>query len=343
MTEFFQHFRFAEPWWLTLLIPFLFLLLLRRGRGAAAAISFPNVPILASIGGKVRQGAWNFGLPLAWLALAVTVVALARPVWRNEYQSRSASGIDIVIAFDLSLSMEIADFVDERGAELQRIDAAKSVVKDFISGRPDDRMGLVVFAGKPYKVSPITLDHQWLLNGLADLHLGGPNDPRGRIGTVEEQGTAIGSALATSAMRLNSRDAKSKVIILVTDGSNNSGKISPLEAAEHAKTLGIKIYTVAIGTPDGRVAGNVQRYPRQEFDLPTLQKIAQTTGGEHYYAKTFAALKDYFKAIDRLEKTEAKSLTVVDDTELYPKFVAAAAVLAFLSCLILALNPPLSS
>ncbi|MFD0895755.1 VWA domain-containing protein [Luteolibacter ambystomatis] len=343
MRTLFEHLRLAEPWWLTLLIPFLFLLLLRRGKGAAAAISFPNVPILAALGGKVRQGAWNFGLPLAWLALATSVIALARPVWRNEYQSRSASGIDIVIAFDLSLSMEIDDFVSEEGRPLQRIDAAKSVVKDFITGRPDDRMGLVVFAGKPYKVSPITLDHQWLLNGLSDLHLGGPNDPRGRIGTIEEQGTAIGSALAASALRLDARDAKSKVIILVTDGANNSGKIAPLEAAEHAKTLGIKIYTVAIGTPEGRVAGNVQRFPRQEFDLPTLQKIAEMTGGGHYYAQTFSKLKDYFKDIDRLEKTEAKSLTVIDDTELFPWFVGAAALFAFVAALALSFNPPLSS
>ncbi|BCU79768.1 VWA domain-containing protein [Luteolibacter sp. LG18] len=341
MTNLLEHFRFAQWQWLLLLLPCLLLLVLRRGRGASAAISFPNVPVLAALGSKVRQGAWNIGLPLAWIALAAAIVALARPVWRNEYQSRSASGIDIVIAFDLSLSMEIDDFIKEDGTPLQRIDAAKSVVKDFISGRPDDRMGLVVFAGKPYKVSPITLDHQWLLNGLAKLSLGGPNSPE--PGTVTEQGTAIGSALAASALRLDARDAKSKVIILVTDGANNSGKIAPLEAAEHAKTLGIKIYTVAIGTKEGRVAGNVQRFPRQEFDLPTLQKIAEMTGGEHYYAQTFTKLKNDFKTIDRLEKTEAKSLTVVDDTELFPWAVGAATMLALLSAVILALNPPLSS
>jgi len=339
MTAFFEHFRFAQVAWLWLLVPAFLLLLLRRGRGAAAAVTFPNMPVFAGLGKQVRQGAWNFGLPLAWLALVVGIFALARPVWRNEYQSRSASGIDIVIALDLSMSMEINDYFDEKGNAVKRIDAAKEVVHNFISGRPDDRMGLVVFAGKPYKVSPITLDHQWLLKGLSELKLATPTER----GTIEEQGTAIGSALATSALRLNARDAKSKIIILLTDGANNSGKIDPVEAAEHAKTLGIKIYTVAIGTPEGRVSGNVQRFPRQEFDLPTLQKIADKTSGEFYYAQRLNELKASFQTIDRLEKTEASSLTVVDDRELFPWWVATATLLALVSAVIVALNPPLNS
>lgn len=339
MRDIFDHFRFAQPAWLLLLIPVALLLILRRGRGAAAAVFFPNVPILAGLGKKARQGAWNFGLPLAWVALALAILALARPVWRNESQSRSASGIDIVIAFDMSLSMDIADF-RQNNRPLRRFDAAKAVVKDFISRRPDDRMGLVVFAGQPYKVSPITLDHQWLLNSIDLLRLGGPGEGGG---TVTEQGTAIGSALAASAMRLDSRDAKSKIIVLVTDGASNSGKISPVEAAEHAKTLGIKIYTVAIGTTDGRVSGAIQRFPRQEFDIPTLKKIASLTGAEHYWAQTLDDLETTFQTIDRLEKTDAKSITVNDDKELFPWYVGAATLLALISALILAYHPPISS
>jgi Ca-activated chloride channel family protein len=205
--------------------------------------------------------------------------------------------------------------------------------------RPEDRIGLVAFAGRPRDAIPITLDHQWLRNSLDQLRL---NDHQ-NLGTIKEQGTAIGSALSASAVRLQARDTKSKIIVLVTDGANNSGKISPLEAAEHAKTLGIKIYTVAVGTTSGRVDPSIMRVPYQEFDLPTLQKIASMTGGEHYWAQNLAELKQTFTSIDDLEKTDAKSLTVIDDTELFPWFVGLALLSALAAAAFLALNPPPSA
>jgi Ca-activated chloride channel homolog len=321
MTQFIEHFRFL-------------LLILRRGKGAEAAVMFPNLSVLVSLGKKTRQTSWNIGLPLAFLALISAIFAMARPVWRNEYQSRSASGIDIMLAFDISLSMEIDDFIDE-GEKVQRITVAKKVVDDFISRRAEDRIGLIAFAGRPRDASPITLDHQWLRNSLDALRL---NDQRD-LGTIKEQGTAIGSALAAASVRLQARDAKSKIIVLTTDGASNSGKISPLEAAQHAKTLGIKIYTVAIGTTEGRVERSVMRFPYQEFDLPTLQKIATMTGGEHYWAQDLAALKKTFSTIDRLEKTNAKSLTVIDDQELFPWLVGFALLAAMASAIYISLNP----
>lgn len=338
MSSFLEHFRFAQPGWLLLLLPALLLLALRRGKGSDAAVVFPNLSVLVSLGRRVRRLAWNFGLPLAFLALFCAILAMARPVWRNEYQSRSASGIDIMIAFDVSLSMDIDDFVDQ-GIRARRIDVAKKVVDDFISRRPEDRMGLVAFAGRPRDASPITLDHQWLRRSLNELRLNDRND----MGTIKEQGTAIGSALAAASVRLEARDAKSKIIVLITDGASNSGKISPLEAAEHAKTLGIKIYTVAIGTTEGRVDQSIMRFPYQEFDLPTLQKIATMTGAEHYWAQDLAALKKTFTTIDNLEKTDAKSLTVIDDTELFPWFVGVALLAALGSAFYMALNPPPSA
>jgi len=309
------HFRFVDPGWLLLLIPSLFLLLLRRGRGATEAVVFPNLGVLVSLGQKVNRLAWGIGLPLAFTSLVFAIFGMARPVWRNEYQSRIASGIDIMLAFDVSLSMDIDDFRFE-GRPIRRIDAAKRVVDAFISRRPDDRIGLVAFAGRPVSVSPITLDHEWLRRGLDGLKLN-----RNGEGTVEEQGTAIGSALATAATRLDNREAKSKIIVLITDGASNSGKISPLDAAKHIKTLGIKTYTVAIGTKEGRVSGNIQRFPRQEFDLPTLRKIATETRGEHFWAQSLEDLENNFRTIDDLEKTESRSLTVTDDRELYMWFV----------------------
>ncbi|MDE0835706.1 MAG: VWA domain-containing protein [Akkermansiaceae bacterium] len=313
--DFITHFRFAQPGWLLLLVPCLLLLLLRRGRGATGAVVFPNLGVLLSLGKKVNRLAWNVGVPLVFTSLVFAILGMARPVWRKEYQSRIASGIDIVLAFDVSLSMDINDFRMD-GRPMRRIDAAKRVVDAFISRRPDDRIGLVAFAGRPVSVSPITLDHDWLRLGLDGLRLN-----RQGIGTVEEQGTAIGSALATAATRLDNREAKSKIIVLITDGASNSGKISPLEAAKHIKTLGIKTYTVAIGTKKGRVSRGIQTFPRQEFDLPTLQKIASETRGEHFWAQSLEDLENNFQTIDKLEKTESRSLTVTDDRELYGWFV----------------------
>lgn len=338
MSAFLEHFRFAQPGWLLLLLPALLLLALRRGKGSESAVVFPNLSILVSLGRRVRRLPWNLGLPLVFVALFCSIFAMARPVWRNEYQSRSASGIDIMVAFDVSLSMDIDDFVDG-GVRARRIDVAKKVVDDFITRRPEDRMGLVAFAGRPRDASPITLDHQWLRRSLNELRLNDRND----MGTIKEQGTAIGSALAAAAVRLEARDAKSKIIVLITDGASNSGKISPIEAAEHAKTLGIKIYTVAIGTTEGRVDQSIMRFPYQEFDLPTLRKIATLTGGEHYWAQDLAALQQTFTTIDNLEKTDAKSLTVIDDTELFPWFVSAALLAALIAALYMALNPPPSA
>ncbi len=313
--DFITHFRFAQPGWLLLFIPSLLLLLLRRGRGASGAVVFPNLGVLLSLGKRVNRLAWNVGVPLVFTSLVFAILGMARPVWRNEYQSRSASGIDIVLAFDVSLSMDIDDFRMD-GLPMKRIDAAKRVVDSFISRRPDDRIGLVAFAGRPVSVSPITLDHDWLRSGLDGLRLN-----RQGVGTVEEQGTAIGSALSAAATRLDNRDAKSKIIVLITDGASNSGKISPLEAAQEIKTLGIKTYTVAIGTKEGRVSRGIQSYPRQEFDLPTLRKIASETRGEHFWAQSLEDLENNFQTIDRLEKTESRSLTVIDDRELYAWFV----------------------
>ena len=338
MSAFLEHFRFAQPGWLLLLLPAFLLLALRRGKGSEAAVVFPNLSVLVSLGNQVRRVAWSLGLPLAYLALFCSIISMARPVWRNEYQSRSASGIDIMIAFDVSLSMDIDDFVDQ-GERVKRIDVAKKVVDDFIGRRPEDRMGLVAFAGRPRDASPITLDHRWLRRSLNELRL---NDQRD-MGTIKEQGTAIGSALSAAAVRLEARDAKSKIIVLITDGASNSGKISPIEAAEHAKTLGIKIYTVAIGTTEGRVDPSIMRFPYQEFDLPTLKKIAELTGAEHYWAQDLAALKQTFTTIDNLEKTDAKSLTVIDNTELFPWFVGVTLLAALSSAVYMALNPPPSA
>jgi len=334
MRALFEYFRFAEPGWLLLLIPTLVLIALRRGRGAEAAISFPNLSVLVSLGQRVRHTSSSFSVPLALLALIACIFAMARPVWRNQYQSRTASGIDIVIALDVSLSMDINDFID-KGQQVRRIDVAKMVVGDFIDRRPDDRIGLVVFAGRPRNSSPITLDHKWLRQALDEVKL---NDRR-NLGTVKEQGTAIGSALSAATLRLDARESKSKIVVLITDGASNSGKISPIEAAEEAKVLGIKIYTIAIGTTEGRVDPGIMTFPYQEFDLPTLREIASLTGAEHYWAQDLDSLKQTFSTIDQLEKTESKALTVINDRELYHWFLGVGLAFALAAAIRQALTP----
>ena len=162
-------------------------------------------------------------------------------------------------------------------------------------------------------------------------------------GTIKEQGTAIGSAIAAAASRLDARDAKSKIILLITDGANNSGKIAPIDAAEHAKTLGIKIYTVAIGTEEGRVDRSIQKFPYQEFDIPTLEKIAELTGAEHYWAQNTESLKRTFTTIDALEKTEVRSYTIIEDKELFPWFLGLALLACFAAAGVKLFNPPPSA
>lgn len=329
------HFQFSQPSWLLLLLPALILLVLRRGRGAHAAVVFPNLSVLISLGQRIRQTSGGLALSCTIIALIAAIIAMARPVLRDESQCRTASGIDIMIAFDVSLSMSIKDFIDQ-GQTVQRIDVAKTVVDDFITRRPDDRIGLIAFAGRPRDASPITLDHKWLRTALSNLRLNDMYDN----GTVKDQGTAIGSAIAAAASRLDTRDSKSRIIVLITDGASNSGKISPIDAAQLAKTLGIKIYTIAIGTPDARVDPNIMRFPYQEFDLPTLRQIAAITNGEHFYAENLEKLKSTFTTIDRLEKSDAKSYPVIEDNELFPWFVALALAAALAATTILVFNPP---
>lgn len=329
MNFLFRHFCFAQPGWLLLFLPSVLLLVLRHGRGASGSIVFPSLSILASLGAKVRQRVWNLGFPLGYTALAFSILSLARPVWLDQVISRTASGIDIMIALDVSLSMDIDDFMDN-GKPLNRIDVAKAVVNDFISGRPDDRIGLIAFAGRPSSISPITLDHEWLLKGLNAVRL---------EDFIRDQGTAIGSAIASAAVRLDARDSKSKIIVLITDGANNSGKLAPVEAAEQAKELGIKIYTIAIGTASGRVSKEIQRFPSQEFDLPTLEKIASVTGAEHYRADDLTKLKNSFQTINFLEKSEAKSHPTVENIELFPWFAGIAVVAGFAAAMMFPFKP----
>ncbi len=246
------------------------------------------------------------------------IIALAQPRLTKSQTTVKASGIDIVVALDLSGSMISEDFV-VHGERVNRFNMARSVLKGFIDKRPNDRIGLVVFAAQAFIAAPLTLDHDYLQENLDRLE----------IGTINADQTAIGDALTTALNRLRDLKAKSKIIILMTDGQNNSGKIEPLTAAQAAQALGVKVYTIGIGERgmapmpvfmSGQKVG-YQNVP-VDVDEDTLQKIAQMTGGKYYRADNAERFREIYAEIDKLEKTEAIINKFTQFKELFPWFVS---------------------
>ena len=326
-----ETFSFAHPWvlWLLVLLPALALL---RGRfGGAAAIVYSTTGPLASLGRQYRSRAGRWLLLMSLAALACFVVALARPRLGSTISRVQASGVDIMLVLDVSRSMLAEDFTIG-GRRANRLEAVKQVTEKFIRQRPNDRMGIVAFAGRPYLVSPLTLDHDWLVANLERIE----------IGAVED-GTAIGSALASAANRLKDKEAKTKIIVLLTDGDNNAGRVMPLTAAEAARALGIRVYTVGAGSdgpvpyPVGRdMFGRVvYRQVEMGFNEEALRQIASITKGDYFRATDTKSLERIFAAIDRLEKTKVEIEKFSQYRELYP-WPASLGLLLFLTELALA-------
>lgn len=312
-----QEFSFASPHylWLLLLVPLLGIF--RGAPGRKAAVKFSSLSLLRPIGKPVRSAMGLLTALLAMIPLAAGVVALARPQLVHTEEQIQDSGIEIMIAMDISLSMAIEDY-RINNERVNRVTIAKNVIRDFVAGRKSDRIGLVAFAGRPYLASPLTMDQRWFNKSLD------------RVGfNLVEDGTAIGSAIALSARRLDKREAKSKIILLLTDGANNSGEIAPISAAKSAKTVGIKIYTVAIGTP-GRhqipVANRQGMMPgiRQEFDDETLKAVAEIADGKFFKGQDTEAVRKIFQEIDQLEKSKLNVRKYVETTELFHYPVGAA-------------------
>jgi len=305
--------RFLQPEWFWLLTLLPAVMLWRGRRGPVAAIEYSDVGLAREVArsSRSRVGRWVWLLPL--LAGALMIIGLARPQRGHSRTEVTANGIDIVLALDVSGSMQALDFeIDNQ--RLNRIEVVKSVVSKFIEERPDDRIGLMAFAGAPYLVSPLTLDHDWLQQNLERVNIGGVDD-----------GTAIGSAIAASVNRLRTTPAKSKVVILLTDGMNNTGKISPLAAAEAAKALGVKIYTIGVGVrgkapiPVKDELGNLHMImAKVDVDEKTLQAVADTTGGKFYRATDTNSLQRIYEQINALERTPQTVQKFERYEELYP-------------------------
>ncbi|PYJ01322.1 MAG: hypothetical protein DME25_18375, partial [Verrucomicrobia bacterium] len=224
-----------RPWFLLLLLLLPMAAWWRGRQGKPAAFLYSSVQLVSGVANISRSSAGRALVALRWLTLALLILGLAQPQFVESETAVKASGVDIVVAIDLSGSMESEDF-ELKGRRINRLDIAKDVLKKFIEKRPGDRIGLVAFAGKAYVAAPLTLDHDFLLMNLERLQLH----------TIEE-GTAIGSGLSASVNRLRDLKSKSKIVILMTDGQNNSGKIQPLTAAEAAQALDVKVYTIGVG------------------------------------------------------------------------------------------------
>lgn len=290
---------FAHPWWLILLALVPVLAWFRGRLGPEPALLFSSTRFVRRMGYFPKSNRGRMMAAMRWLALALLVIALARPRGEEGETRIQASGIDIVLAFDLSTSMLAEDFVlEDRPAS--RFEIAKVVLKDFVEARPHDRIGLVAFAGNAYIASPLTLDHDFLQSNLERLE----------IGQIED-GTAIGSALAAASMRLKDLPSKSRIAILMTDGQNTAGKVPPLTAAEAAAVLKIKVYTIGVGTqgyanyPYTDDFGR-KRYQKMQVDIDeeTLKGISEKTGGRYYRADDTDSLRKIYGEIDQLEKSD---------------------------------------
>jgi Ca-activated chloride channel family protein len=306
---------FAEPFFLYLLVlvPAMVVFYILKQQKVTASVRMPGLEAFSGSEITFRHYLRHILFALRTLAITLLIIVLARPQKTDKYQDVSTEGIDIVLTQDISGSMLSRDFKPDR------LEAAKNMATEFISGRPYDRIGLVVFSGESFTQCPLTTDHAVLINLLREIQSG-----------MIEDGTAIGMGLATAVSRIKDSKAKSKVIILLTDGVNNKGEIAPATAAGIAKTFGIRVYTIGVGTQ------GVAPYPVQtpygiqyqdmqvEIDEEILQDIAQTTGGKYFRATDNNSLEKIYKEIDKLEKSkiDVKQFIRKEERYMLPALIA---------------------
>jgi len=274
-------------------------------------------------------------LILRIVAFTMLVLVLARPQTQNSWKNQTVEGIDIMLAMDVSTSMLAEDLKDSNRGVKNRLEAAKMVASEFVSGRPNDNIGLTIFAGESFTQCPMTTDHSSLLSLMQNVR----TDIAAR-GLIED-GTAIGMGLANAVSRLKDSKAKSKVVILLTDGANNRGDISPMTAAEIAKSLGIRVYTIGVGTngtapyPYPLPGGGVEYIQVPvEIDTETLSSIAASTDGNFYRATNARELRDIYQQIDKLEKSKMNVKQFSRRYEAYQPFALAAAIALLLEILL---------
>lgn len=307
---------FQDPWIFILFLPVLALIYYEKRKKKTPGVMFSSGEFLKGLKTSFRVNLSQNLMFLKAAALFLIIFALARPQSPIEESKIQTEGIDIVLAVDVSTSMLAEDFT-LGGKRQNRLEVVKDVVGDFIKGRENDRIGIVAFAGRAYTVCPLTLDYGWLLQNLE----------RAEIGMMED-GTAIGSGISSALNRLKDTKSKGKVIILLTDGRNNAGKISPPTAAEAAKALGVKVYAIGAGTkglapyPVKDFFGNTVYQPiKIDIDEDTLIKIATKTDAQYFRATDTKSLREIYKEIDSLEKTPIEEKGYLEYKELFPVFL----------------------
>jgi len=314
--------RFASPWFflLLLLVPLIVWYRRRRHRPPAMASSalFPAASVPASAALRLR----SMVPALKYLVLVLMIVALARPQWGTERTEVQTEGINIVLALDLSESMAALDFKKE-GQVVNRLEAVKGVVENFVAGRTGDRIGMVVFGTHAYTQLPLTRDYNTIVSMLDRL----------KIGAAGKR-TAIGDAIGISIKRLADIESKSNIIILLTDGQSNAGELSPVTAGEIAREKDVKIYAIGVGSRgkapflvNDPIFGQRYVYQRVSIDEETLQTIAEKTGGLYFRAENLEGLQEIYDTIDKLEKTEVKVDIFADYSEIYPWLLVPAVIL----------------
>ena len=288
---------FANPSYLYLLILLIPVIAwyIRTQKGAQASLKVPTVSAFAKLPRSYKHYLRHVNFGILVTAMGLLIVVLARPQSTDSWSKSDTEGIDIMISLDVSGSMLAADF------KPNRVEAAKDVASQFILGRPTDNIGLVIFAKESFTMCPMTTDHAVLLNLLKDVN----------TELIDGNATAIGNGLATAVNRIKDGQAKSKTIILLTDGTNNAGDVAPITSAEIAKAFGVRVYTVGVGTqgtapfpamtPYGTV---VYQDMKVDIDEPTLKEIASITGGQYFRATDKSKLKSIFEEIDKMEKTK---------------------------------------
>ena len=291
----FENIEFANPklLWLLLLVPLLVLWYILRHKKQEAAVSFSDLKGMAKLPKTWKAYLRHLLFALKMAALALLIVALARPQSSSTNSTSNIEGIDIVMAMDVSGSMLARDLKPDR------LTAAKNVASDFVKGRPGDRMGLVIFSGETFTQVPLTTDHGVMLNMLGEMKNG-----------LIDDGTAIGDGLATAVSRLKDSEAISKVVILLTDGLNNAGSVDPYTAAEMAKVFGVRVYTIGVGTygtapyPVQTPFGTQIQQVKVEIDEKLLTQMANMTGGKYFRANNNKKLDEVYQEIDKLERSK---------------------------------------
>lgn len=327
MITYFNDIQFAEKhwFWLMLVLPLMVIWYIWRLNKQEGEFNYSSFTLLKGIKSSIKSKARHILLVLKLASFALLITALARPQSRSSWKDTKTEGIDIVISLDVSLSMLAKDF------KPNRIEVAKEVITDFIDARPNDRIGLVIFGGEVFTQCPLTNDHKVLKNMFPQIKAG-----------MLDQGTAIGLGLAGAVARIKESKAKSKVIIMVSDGVNNVGEISPLTAGELAKTYDIRVYCIGVGSkgkalqPVGIYAQGQYEYDYVdvEIDEKVMTDISDMSGGKYFRATNKESLKNIYGEIDKMEKTIISEKSFSNKAERFLPFVLLAACLLLLEFLL---------